>query len=101
MAIGVEKPALPMRSPRHFMVPHRIVAIRPRCHSATDERVWIIYKYLYTHCRGAQRDRALPAIVLWLGEEEGRSMDLQTDDGAKVPKLGCAKSALIPSGCGL
>jgi hypothetical protein len=72
MAVRVKEAALPMRSPRHCVVSHRVVAVGPGCCRATDERVRIVHEYLNPDCRGAKRIWALPAVALWLGEKERR-----------------------------
>src|SRR4051812_22638683 len=99
MAVRVEKAALPMRSPRYFVVSHRIVVVRPRCCGPPDKRVWIVHEHLDPHCRGAKHNRALPAVAFWLGEKERRPLDLQADDRAEIPKLDGAESALVPGRC--
>src|SRR3954467_5093035 len=97
MAVRVEEAALPMRSPRHCVVSHRIMVVRPCCCGTAHERVWIVHEHLDPHCRDAKRSRALPAVAFWLGEKEWGALDLQADDRAEVPELGRAESALVPS----
>jgi len=80
MAERVEEPALPMRSPRHRMISHRIVVVRTRRCSTVGECVWIVHEHLHPHRRGTKHTRAFPAVAFRLGEKERSPLDLQSDD---------------------
>jgi hypothetical protein len=72
MPVRVEEASLSMRTPRRFMVSYWIVAIHPGSRGTAGERVGVVRVDLDPYRRGAQLNRALPAVAFRLGQKERR-----------------------------
>jgi hypothetical protein len=82
----IDEPTLTMRSPGRLVIPDFIKAtVCTRFHSTSDHRVRIIAEQLDPDCRRTYRFGAFPTISGWLSQEEGRALNLQTDDGSQAP----------------
>jgi hypothetical protein len=69
---------------------------RARFQCASDYRVGVIAEQFHSHRRGAYYLRAIPGVLGGLGEEEGRTRDLQTGDWSEAPQFRCAEGSLVP-----
>src|SRR5262245_46248204 len=87
MSERVKEYALPMRPPRHRMVPHRVVIFGPRRGGPLSEPVRIIHKNFHPYGRRPGRDRAVPPVVGRLSEKEGRPLNLEPDHRPQIPEL--------------
>ena len=94
MAERIDEAALPVSSPRHWMVPDGIeTTVRACLHRARNERVGIVGEDLYP-CRGrTQLHRSFPTVVLRFAESIGApSISIPTTD----PRF---QSSVTPSAC--
>src|SRR6266498_3049740 len=94
----IEKATLPMRPPRHLMITDLVNApVRPSFNRASDERIRVIAEHFDARGRHAKSARRLPAIIHRLPHEERCPRDLETHNGAEIPKLNCPERSLVPS----
>jgi len=93
----VDEAALPVRSPRHLMVPDTgETALGARLQSASDQRIRVVAEHLHSGRRCTELRRSLPAVLLRLTEEYWRTVDLHSHDRPEVPELRRTKRSLVP-----
>src|SRR6266576_5619839 len=94
----IEKATWPMRPPRHLMIADLAHApVRPSFHRRGDEGIRVIAEHLDARGRHTKLAGRLPAIICRLPHEEGCPRDLETHNGAEIPKLNCPERPLVPS----
>ena len=93
----IHEPALAVRSPGRGVHPYPVAA--SRCtgrECARDECVRIVTEEFNSYRRHAKLFRALPAVVRWLAEKECRALNVQADDGTKIPELFRTQCPFVP-----
>ena len=98
MAEWIGEPTLAMDPPWHMVILEVFeTAGRARFQCASDYRasgssqnnstLTVVVPYFL---------RAIPGVLGGLGEEEGRTRDLQTGDWSEAPQFCCAEGSLVP-----
>jgi hypothetical protein len=81
MTERINEPALSVGPPRRLMVPHGVAStVRAYRHGPLDEGVRIVNEDLDPSRSSCLSRWDFPSVVLRLGQEERRFLDLQTDD---------------------